>query len=78
MDQDSHTVRMSKIFRDSAEQYLEENQDADINDFLTALSMMLVMHCIINDIPRTEVLRNVSMTYDTMWATKDYAVRALN
>jgi hypothetical protein len=42
---------------------------------LTALCMMMVMHCIVNDVSRTETLRNVGMTYDNMNSTKDMVGR---
>lgn len=75
MDPDTHTIQLAQAFRDTADQYMKAHPESDINDVLTALSMMLVMHCIVHDVSRTETLRNVSMTYDNMNATKDMVGR---
>lgn len=69
MDPDNHTSTLANVFRDTAEQYMEANKDADINDLLTALALMLSMHCIFNHIPREAALQNLGRTYDNMMAT---------
>ena len=71
MDVDTHVIQLAQAFRDTANQYMKNNPESDINDVLTALSMMLVMHCIVHDVSRTETLRNVGATYDNMNSTKD-------
>ena len=71
MDVDTHVIQLAQAFRDTANQYMKDNPESDINDVLTALSMMLVMHCIVHDVSRTETLRNVGATYDNMNSTKD-------
>ena len=71
MDVDTHVIQLAQAFRDTANQYMKDNPGSDINDVLTALSMMLVMHCIVHDVSRTETLRNVGATYDNMNSTKD-------
>lgn len=35
------------------------------------VSMMMVMHCIVNNISKTETVHNVGATYDNMYSTKD-------
>lgn len=75
MDPDTHTIQLAQAFRNTADQYMKDNPGSDINDVLTALCMMMVMHCIVHDVSRTETLRNVSMTYDNMNATKDMVGR---
>ena len=77
IDPDIHTIKLAQAFREAADIYLRESPDADINDVLTALAMMLVMHCIIHDVSRTDILRNVSTTYDNMSATRS-SVGGLN
>lgn len=73
-----HTAMLTEILREAAQKYLEENPEADINDALSAMAFLLVMQCIINDISRTETLKNVSRVYEIMDATKDCARGALN
>ena len=75
MDVDTHVIQLAQAFRDTANQYMKAHPESDINDVLTALSMMLVMHCIVHDVSRTETLRNVGATYDNMNATKDMVGR---
>lgn len=73
-----HTVKLAQIFRDAADQYMKAHPDSDINDVLTATAMMLVMHCIVNDVSRTDTLTNVSATYEAMKETRGWIMGKLN
>ena len=73
-----HTVKLAQIFRDAADQYMKANPDSDINDVLTATAMLLVMHCIVNDVSRTDTLTNVSATYEAMKETRGWIAGKLN
>ena len=75
IDPDTHVIQLAQAFRDTADQYMKAHPGSDINDVMTALCMMMVMHCIVNDVGRTETLRNVGMTYDNMNSTKDMVGR---
>lgn len=73
-----HTVKLAQIFRDAADDYMKAHPDTNINDVLTATAVMLVMHCIVNDVSRTETLTNVSATYDAMETTRGSVMGKLN
>ncbi len=73
MDADTHVIALAQAFRNTADEYMKANPGSDINDVMTALCMMMVMHCIVNDVSRTETLRNVGVTFDNMVSTRDMA-----
>lgn len=62
----SHVIALVREFSTVADAYLYRHEDADLNDVLSALASMLAANCKDNDVSRTEMLRNISLTFDSI------------
>lgn len=62
----NHVLALVRDFSAMAEVYLEAHEDADLNDVLSALASMLVANCKEHDVSRTELLTNISHTFDSI------------
>lgn len=60
----NHVLALVREFSTMADIYLATHEDADLNDVLSALASMLVANCKDHDVTRTELLRNINLTFD--------------
>ena len=59
-----HVTDLSLAIEMIIQAYEAKHKDCDVNDVLSALACLLVQYCKDFDVPRTELLRNMSETYE--------------
>jgi hypothetical protein len=60
----NHVVALCHVLQTVINTYAEQHEECDVNDVMSALASMLVQYCKQFDVPRTELLRNVSFTFE--------------
>lgn len=63
-DTREHTMELAVRINELVTQYVEREPGSDINDVLSALSVVLTMLCKQNDVPQVDMLRNIGMMYE--------------
>ena len=64
MNTTNHVADLCTVLQTMINAYAEKHDDCDVNDVMSALASMLVQYCKQFDVPRTELLRNVSFTFE--------------
>ena len=66
MNTTNHVADLCAVLQTMINAYAEKH-DCDVNDVMSALASILVQYCKEYDVPRTELLRNMSATFENVY-----------
>lgn len=67
MNTTNHVADLCAVLQTMINAYAEKHDDCDVNDVMSALASILVQYCKEYDVPRTELLRNMSATFENVY-----------
>lgn len=66
MNEETHVEALCAVLQTVINAYAGKHDDCDVNDIMSALASILVQYCKEFDVPRTELLRNMSATFENV------------